>query len=184
MSFEPIATPRLLLRRLELSDATTLQRLAGDPLIAATTLTIPHPYPDGAAEQFIALTQNDLEEERGLNLAIERREDHALLGVVSLAGYHPVHRRGEMGYWIGLPYWGRGYATEAAGALIRYGFEELNLNSVFARHFTTNPASGRVMQKLGMAHDGTLRQQYYKNDAFVDVAYYSLLRTEWEERTR
>lgn len=111
--------------------------------------------------------------------AIERREDGALLGVISLTGLHPVHRRAELGYWVGVPYWGKGYATEAARLIIGLGFRE-GLNSIFARFFTQNPASGRVMQKAGMRYEGTLRQHVCKNGEFLDLAYYSILRSEWQ----
>lgn len=179
MTFAPVTTERLILRRLELSDAETVRRLAGDPQVADTTLTIPHPYPEGAAEEFIRITHEGLESGKGCIFGIERREDGQLVGVISITGLHPVHKRAELGYWIGVPFWGKGYATEATGAIFRLGFEELGLNSIYARFFTRNPASGRVMQKMGMKYEGTMRQAVCKNGQFEDLAYCSILRSEW-----
>jgi RimJ/RimL family protein N-acetyltransferase len=90
----------------------------------------------------------------------------------------------EIGYWIAVPYWGRGYATEAAAEIVRYGFEERNLQRVFACHFTRNPASGRVLQKAGMKYEGTLRQHVRKWDEYVDVAFYGVLRHEYDGVSR
>jgi ribosomal-protein-alanine N-acetyltransferase len=72
--------------------------------------------------------------------------------------------------------------TEAAGALLRYGFEILELNKIYASHFLGNPASGRVMQKVGMTYEGILRQHLRKDDHYEDLATYSILKHEWEKR--
>src|SRR5690606_40251496 len=79
-------------------------------------------------------------------LAITLREDGTLAGAIGL-DVEPLHRRAELGYWVGLDYWGRGYCTEAALALVRHGFETMGLHRILAHHFSRNPASGRVMQK-------------------------------------
>jgi RimJ/RimL family protein N-acetyltransferase len=91
----------------------------------------------------------------------------------------PQHARGELGYLIGKRYWGRGYCTEAVRAALRYAFNELKLNRVFAEHFSRNPASGRVMQKTGMRYEGILRQHLRKLDGqFEDAVTYGILRAE------
>ena len=90
-------------------------------------------------------------------------------------------RVAELGYWIGVPYWGRGYATEAARAVMSHGFEDLGLNRIYAGYFARNNASGNIMRKLGMTHEGTLRQHHCKWGEFVDVVMYGILADEWEE---
>jgi ribosomal-protein-alanine N-acetyltransferase len=90
----------------------------------------------------------------------------------------PAHDRAELGYWIGAPYWGRGYATEASRAVVRWGFEGLGLRRIHASHFPRNPASGRVLEKLGMRHEGTLRQHVKKWDEYLDLESYGLLADE------
>ena len=91
--------------------------------------------------------------------------------------------RAELGYWIGKPYWGQGYCTEAARATLDFGFEQLGLNRIFAHHFARNPASGRVMQKIGMTREGRLRQHVKKWDAFEDLELYGILKDHWAART-
>jgi [ribosomal protein S5]-alanine N-acetyltransferase len=75
--------------------------------------------------------------------------------------------------------WGCGYATEAVRALVSYGFTELRLNRIQGRHLIRNPASGRVMQKIGMSYEGTFRQSIRKWDLYEDLAMYSILVDEW-----
>lgn len=176
-----IETERLVLRPFSLADAPAIQRLAGERDIASTTLTIPHPYPDGAAEQWIGKHQEAFSRGEALDLAVTRRLDGALVGAVGLR-IEAEHAHAEMGYWIGKPYWGRGYCTEAAGAVVRYGFEALGLNRIYACHFRRNPASGRVMQKIGMAYEGCRRGHLRKWGQFEDLATYGILKEEYEAR--
>jgi RimJ/RimL family protein N-acetyltransferase len=175
-----LETERLILRPFELSDAPDVQRLAGHREVALNTLTIPHPYPDGAAEEWI---RKHLEDADLQNFAIIRRSDHALVGTIGLV-LKKDHDKGEIGYWIGVPYWNHGYATEAAAVLIDYGFKIFGLEKIFAAHFSRNAASGRVMLKNGMKHEGTLRHDIKKWDQYVDVEMYSILREEWEVKRR
>ena len=116
-----LATARLVLRPFRLEDAPTVQRLAGVREVAATTLTVPHPYPDGAAEAWIATHAGAWAERKVLTLAVTLREDGALVGAVGLA-LVMADRRAELGYWIGVPWWNRGFATEASRALVDFGF--------------------------------------------------------------
>ena len=155
-----LETRRLLLRPPTHTDADRIRRLAGDRRIADTTESIPHPYPEGVAERWIADRETAWREHRTLALAVTRREGAALLGVVSLeAG---ATGQAELGYWIGVDYWGRGYATEAASALLDHGFDVLGLRRVNARCLARNPASARVIVRLGFRHverqrDGTVK---------------------------
>jgi len=178
-----LETPRLTLRLLEKEDAPAVQRLVGAYEVALNTLTIPHPYPEGAAEEWIATNEKAFEEGRMINLAIVIRETGEIAGSIGLV-MKPEHDKAEIGYWIGVPYWNRGYATEAGKAIIDYGFSEWNLNRIDAGHFDRNPSSGRVMQKLGMQYEGKLRQSIKKWDEYLDVEYYAILRSDWAATTR
>ena len=174
-------TRRLALRGLRLDDAARIQELAGDRAIAENTLLIPHPYEDGMAERWIREQKERCREGRGVAFAIVPRRAKLLIGVIGL-GFAAQHSRAELGYWIGKRYWNRGYATEAAEAVLRYGFETLGLNRICAFHFGRNPASGRVLEKVGMTYEGTRRQHVLKWGRFEDLAGYGMLRTEFEER--
>jgi RimJ/RimL family protein N-acetyltransferase len=166
-----LTTERLLLRPFTLADAPAVQRLAGAREVALNTLLIPHPYPEGAAEAWISKPRDP----NSINFAITLRDSGELAGAIGLV-VGREYDRAEIGYWIGVEYWNRGYATEAARAVIRYGFQELNLNRIFAMYFARNAASGRVMQKLGMRHEGTLREHLVKWGERIDVELYGILR--------
>jgi ribosomal-protein-alanine N-acetyltransferase len=172
-----LITERLVLRPFALDDAPAVQRLAGDREIAKSTLLIPHPYPEGAAEAWIKGHEEPSDNEV---FAIVSR-DSEVMGAIGLH-IERFHQRAEIGYWLGVPYWGRGYATEAAKAVIGYAFETLGVQRVFAFHFTRNPASGRVLAKAGMQREGTMRRHLVKWDERVDVDYYGILRDDWMER--
>ena len=174
-----LQSSRLILRLFEMGDAKDVQRLAGDRAIADTTLQIPHPYEDGVAEQWISTHQAKVEAGEMAIFAIILQESRKLIGSI---GLEIVHRfeRAELGYWIGKPYWGNGFCTEAAKAVLEYGFSTLNLNRIHAHHFKRNPASGSVMEKLGMIHEGCARQHIKKWDNFEDIELYGILKSEWQ----
>ncbi len=172
-------TRRLILRPFTLADAADVQRLAGAYEIASTTAVIPHPYEDGMAETWISSHPGQLADGTGIVYAITLRGTGVLCGAVGLA-LKPEHQRAELGYWIGVSYWGQGYCTEAAGALCDHGFRALGLHRILAMHLARNPASGRVMQKIGMRHEGTLREHMLKCGVFETIEYYGMIRSEWE----
>jgi ribosomal-protein-alanine N-acetyltransferase len=169
-----LTTERLVLRPLTLADAADVQRLAGDRAIAETTATIPHPYPDGAAEAWIATHADRYARGDSATFGIERLEDGLLVGAIGLE-INAEMQRAELGYWIGVPYWNQGYCTESALAVVRFAFDVLGLRRVFAQHYGRNPASGRVMHKIGMRHEGTLRQHTVKWGTIDDMQVYGVL---------
>jgi RimJ/RimL family protein N-acetyltransferase len=173
-----LETERLMLRAFTIVDAPRVQLLAGDKQIAATTALIPHPYPKGEAERWISTHTKSFEDGRGATCAVMRREEGLLVGAIALE-FHSKHQRAEVGYWIGREYWGNGYATEALKAMIAYGFSR-GVNRIWAECFATNPASGRVMQKAAMRHEGTLRQHMVKWGVPVDCEVYGILSSEWQ----
>jgi len=170
----------LKLRPFEPGDAPWVQQLAGDRAVAATTLSIPHPYEDGLAEEWIAGHESSYLAGRQANFAVVLKEKDLLIGAIGLE-IEIEHKRAHLGYWIGKPYWNNGYCTQAGHALLKFGFAKLNLNRIYAAHFTKNPASGRVMQKIGMKHEGTLRQHVRRWSSFIDLELYAILKTEWEK---
>jgi [ribosomal protein S5]-alanine N-acetyltransferase len=172
-----LETARLTLRPYTESDIPELVPLIGAREVAATTGRIPHPYTAEDARQFLARIEID----REVRLAVTLRDNHRLIGGIGLRLDEP-HSNAELGYWLGLPYWGQGYATEAAREMLRYGFQQLKLHRIFASHFEGNTASGRILQKLGMRHEGCQRQHIRKWDRFLDSELYGILRDEWEGR--
>jgi [ribosomal protein S5]-alanine N-acetyltransferase len=174
-----LSTEQLLLRPFELTDAPVVEALAGDAAVARTS-NIPHPYPRGSAGGWIAAGQEAAAQGQRYPFAIVRRLDGQLLGCMTLLT--PEHRRADLAYWIGRPYWGQGYATEAGARVVAYAFAELGINRVAAQGMSRNRASMRVMEKLGMVHEGTLRQEIYHWGAFEDVEVYGLLQADYTAR--
>ena len=171
-----LQSERLVLRPFRVDDAVVVQRLVGVREVADTTLTIPHPYPEGMAETWIGTHADAWERRDRATLAITSAAE----GVVGAISLHLalIHRRAELGYWVGRPFWNRGYATEAVRAILTFGFQSLDLNRIHASHLVRNPASGRVMQKAGMRFEGTLRQHVVKDGRAEDLAEYALLRAD------
>ncbi|HEX9632083.1 MAG TPA: GNAT family N-acetyltransferase [Gemmatimonadales bacterium] len=173
-----LLTPRLRLRSFDTADAEAVQRLAGAFAVADTTLTIPHPYEDGMAEAWIAMLAEEFAIGRQAVFAITDRATAALIGAVGLV-LRPEHARAELGYWIGRPFWGLGYATEAARETLRYGFGPLGLHRIHASYFARNPASGRVLSKAGMRPEGVARGHVRRWDRYEDLVQYGILREEF-----
>ena len=174
-----LQTERLILRPFTLADAEAVTALVSPREIALSTISIPHPYDRSMAEAWIGTLGGAFERGDSLTLAVTLRADGTLVGCVGLAIDRNNHR-GEIGYWTGLEYWGRGYCTEAAAVVVRHAFEVLGLHRIVAHHMTRNPASGRVMQKLGMRHEGTLRGHVLKWGVHEDLEIYGLMRDEFE----
>ena len=171
-----VRTTRLILDSFLVTDADRVAQLAGSREIADSTMNIPHPYQIEDARRWIA----GHAEMHGRGLAVHfaiRSEPHQLLGCVSL-GISPRDRRAELGYWIGRPFWGRGYATEAADACVKLAFDRLGLIRITSRHFLANPASGRVLEKIGMTREGLLPCHLFKAGVWHDIAEYGLLRAQ------
>lgn len=142
-----LATERLVLRAPRREDAQAIAALANDRRIAENTLRIPHPFALSDAESFIARA-SAADGERAFLMT---RAGAVLggCGISELDGEHP-----EIGYWLGVPFWGRGYATEAARALIDHAFGDLGCDRLFARARVSNPVSRRVLEKCGFQWTG------------------------------
>ena len=171
-------TERLLLRPFVLEDAKRVQELAGDIKIASYTLNIPHPYEDGMAETWINTHRDNLEQNKSVDYAVVINETQELIGAISLM-LETNHKKAEIGYWFGVPYWNKGYCTEALKEIIKYGYEQLDLNRIYARAMVENEGSWRVMEKAGMYFEGVRRQEVLKWGEFKDLKYYYLLKEDY-----
>jgi RimJ/RimL family protein N-acetyltransferase len=134
-----------------------------------------------AAEVWIATHEAVWYHGRGIVLAITLAQDQCLLGAIGLT-INPHDRAAELGYWIGVPFWGHGYCSEAAGTMIDFGFVVLPIDRVHAHHFERNPASGRVMQKAGMVEEFFKPRGIEKRGVCEDVRGYAITREQWEIR--
>ena len=176
LTVQPILeSSRLVLRPYQEGDAPAVQRLAGDRRIADATTTIPHPYPVGAAEAWIAGHLPSFIARTGITYAVTRREGALLVGTVSLLDISTEHARAELGYWTGVEFWGSGYCTEAVCRLIPFANQHLGTTRVVARCLARNPASARVMEKAGLRKEAYLAKHAVKNGIYEDVLLYGLV---------
>lgn len=172
-----ITTERLLLRLFEKADAETVASLCNNINIYKNTLHLPHPYFLNDALVWIEPQRENYKADKFYELAVTDKESGQIYGTIALSN-NRAYQNGEIAYWIGEPYWGNGYATEAAEAMIQFAFEEKKYHKVFARYFKTNSASGKVLQKIGMKKEGTLKEHVRKDNRFKDLVYCGIVRGE------
>jgi RimJ/RimL family protein N-acetyltransferase len=171
-------TDRLRLRPFTDADADALFALHSNTYVLRYWDSPPWSEPS-RAEGFIETCLRIEEEGTGARLAIDRRSDGAFLGWCGLTSWNPTYRSASLGYVLGEAAWGHGYATEAAGALLRWGYDTLALNRVQAEADTRNAASARVLEKLGFVREGTLREDCVVLGEVSDSWVYGLLEREW-----
>jgi RimJ/RimL family protein N-acetyltransferase len=138
-----LETERLILRAPTLGDAKAIAKLANDRRIAENTARIPHPYALTDAKEFISAV-NDGGSELALLITLADETVIGGCGIATVAGQNP-----EIGYWLGVRYWGQGYATEAVRALIDHAFQRLDYDVLHSSARVTNPASRRILEKCG-----------------------------------
>lgn len=151
MSSCRLETERLVLRPTEDFDIPALLPLIGEFDVAKYLSRVPHPYHESHAREFLERAREQRAAGTDFNFGITGKGDGTFMGG---CGVHLRDEGWEFGYWLGKPYWGKGYATEAARRLVAYAFDELNLPALVAGYFHDNPASGRVLAKLGCTPDG------------------------------
>ena len=175
-----IGTERLVLRQLALNDAAAFSKLAGDYDISKMTGSLPHPFPLYSAEFKIMYLRQ--QKRRGLAypyaITVNGGE---LIGVMDLFRSAPDTAL-EIGYWIGKPYWGQGLSTEAAKAIIQEAKDRLGVQALMAGVFTDNPASLRVLEKLGFKTTGS--EEMYFSMARMEKTRSVILRLDLETQQR
>ena len=156
MSCCELETERLLLRPPIEADADALTQLANDYDVAKNLSRLPHPYTRADAGFFLEKVKEGRAAGTDFNFAVTRKSDGAFLGGCGL--HLREHGYFELGYWLGRPFWGHGYASEAARRLASFGFRELRAERLLAGWFHDNPASGRVLEKTGFVLTGADRR--------------------------
>jgi [ribosomal protein S5]-alanine N-acetyltransferase len=174
-----LETTRLILRPLSLADAPLLQDVAGTREVADTMISIPHPYPDDEAQQYIRRQISEFEAGHSVAFVIEHKSEKAFCGVIEIRDIEREHSQAELSFWLAVEVWGQGYMSEALKPMLRFGFEDLDLNRLYAYHMVRNPGSGKVLQKSGFIQEGVLRQRVRKWTVFEDVKLWAILRRDW-----
>jgi len=158
------------------SDKDGLIAHLNDRDIYNRTLRIPFPYTDASADEWLALVANITKQQgRPVHWAI-RTADDAMIGGCGFDGFQVgKSHRGEVGYWLAKPFWGRGIMTAVVQRVCRHAFEEFGLVKITAHVFARNPASARVVEKCGFQEEGLLRKHFLKDDQFIDARLFGLL---------
>jgi ribosomal-protein-alanine N-acetyltransferase len=171
-------TARLRLRPFTDADADTLFALHSSAHVLRYWDS--PPWSDRSrAHQFIAMCHQIAAEGTGARVAIDRRSGGGFIGWCGLTRWNPDYRSVSLGYCLDDVAWGHGYATEAARALVQWGFDNMDLNRVQAETDTRNLASARVLEKLGFAREGTLREDCIVNGVVSDSWVFGLLSRDW-----
>lgn len=182
--FEPIviSTDTLTLRFLREADLSEAYDIFSHPEVMRYW-SYP-PWTDRSqAERWLINIQEGYRSGDALQLGIERRTDHILLGTCSIFQFHVASRRAEIGYALGRPYWGLGYMNQALQALLSYAFQTRDLNRLEADIDPRNLASAKTLERLGFQKEGHLRERWIVNDEISDTYLYGLLRREWQEHS-
>lgn len=173
-------TKRIYLRKLMLADSERIAELSNNENITKNTLSLPYPYTIADAKAWFESHKDNELNKKAYDFGIIDKERDDIIGVVGISNYQG--HRGELGYWIGQAYWNQGYASEASALLIDYAFTKLNYNRIYARHLKSNPASGRVMQKLGMVYEGCQVEHEFTNGRFEDILLYGVTKTIYKNK--
>lgn len=173
-----LETPRLRLRKLVPSDAEDLFAYAADPEVVRYTSWEPHRSIENS-HAFLVSVIAAYEAGDVANWGIEHRAERRLIGTCGYIWWNISNASAEIGYALSRAYWNQGLMTEAAQAVVDFGFREMGLNRIEARCEVPNVGSARVMEKVGMRYEGTLRQVVFAKGQFRDLKLYAVLRQEW-----
>ncbi len=181
-TFPTLHTSRLTLGQLEISDIPTITAYASNPNVSKMLRTMPYPYAEKDAIFWLNRSRTEFEKQTSYIFRIGLATGEFIGGI----GLHikKAHQKAVIGYWIGEPFWGKGYMTEALGAVLEFGFETLNLNKIQAVYKLDNPQSGKVMAKNNMIQEAELVDDMYQNGQFHTLIQYRLTKREYQQMSK
>ncbi|MBW4596397.1 MAG: GNAT family N-acetyltransferase [Brasilonema angustatum HA4187-MV1] len=175
----PLETQRLILRDLTKSDWQGIHNYACDPEVVHYLPFGPNSEED---TKLFLQTQIKLQRQqprRHFTLAITLKDDKQFIGTCRLSITNPDKLEGSIGYSLDKQYWGQGYATEAAGKVLHFGFQQLNMHRIFATSNPRNTLSMRILVKIGMRQEGYLREYEWVKGEWQDSLLYAIVDREW-----
>ena len=176
--FPGLTTPDLTLSLVGPGDIPDFLPLVGNWEVARYTSRIPYPYSQADGEGYVAFVADAWHRNGSLECALRDRKDGTFVGIAALTmGDDPTEA--DLGYWIGLPYWGRGYATQASHALIRHGFTAMGLDRILSTVIRENTASSHVLEKVGLHRTGEGETYFPARDRRYPVYLFGLTRENW-----
>ena len=176
-------TERLILRKMRLEDAEDLFEYTSDPEVAKYVTWEPHKSIEDSIN-FLNSVLTKYNKKEVSEWGIVYKENNKLIGTCGYGLWVPKHSLAEIAYAMGREYWGKGLMTEAIKEVIRFGFEKMDLNKIYARCFVENIGSYKVLEKAGMKFEGILREQMFIKGRFRDLKLYSILRREYDVQER
>ncbi len=172
-NFPILETDRLILSEITSYDIPTIVEYLQEKVISENTSTIPYPYTEEHAKFWVNLCKDAFENEQAYSFAI-RNKNNSFLGAIGI--HNRENNKAEIGYWVGLPNWNKGYATEALKSILNFGISNLGLDEIYGDVYPHNPASGIVLEKAGMTKQGILKDHVKKGEDSFDLIRYSILK--------
>ncbi|MFT3919020.1 GNAT family N-acetyltransferase [Cloacibacterium sp.] len=178
-TFPTLSTKRLVLSQPTVADTEdVILQMNSTSEISENTLTLPFPYKKENADFWFQMAEFSFQKNEAFIFGIREKENLKLIGAVGLH-LDNSNNKAEVGYWLGKSFWNKGYVSEALQKVLKFGFEELNLNKIYASHFLHNPASGKVLEKCGFVFEAVLQQEILKNGKFYDLFRYCILKSNY-----
>lgn len=173
-NFPTLSTERLILSQPTVADTEdVVSQMNSTSKISENTLTIPFPYHKEHADFWFQMAEYSFKNNDAFIFGIRKKENLKLIGAIGLH-LDLAHNKAEVGYWLGKNFWNKGYISEALKEIVRFGFEELKLNKIYASHFHHNLASGKVLVKNGFTFEAELKQEILKQGTYLDIIRYSV----------
>lgn len=173
-----LETPRLVLRAFSNEDINDIFEYAS---VKSVTDFLPweaHQTLDDT-KAFLKMSKEMFKKYGNIDFAILLKEENKVIGGISIRKWNDNNRCADIGYVLSSKYWGRGIITEAIKRIIKYGFEDLNINRIEAHCDENNIGSYRAMEKAGMKYEGTLREKTFMKGKFINMKFYSILKSEY-----
>lgn len=178
-NFPKLQTQRLKLRELQKDDAKAIAQLANDKNVSRYLSSMPYPYTIEDAKEFMQSSKSDYTKGEKIDFKIIEKSSDKFIGMVGL-DISVRHNHGTIGYWLGKEYWSNGYIPEAAATVLEFGFEVLKLHRISSHHLHPNPASGKVLQKIGLKYEGRRCEHFKKDEEYFDILDYGILRRDYQ----
>lgn len=173
-------TERLIIRPYVLGDAESIYKVVALKEIAATTISIPHPYPRETVDLWINFLDDSRKKGNSYEFGLFNKENpNEYIGNCGFVNISKVHNNGELGYFINPKYWNKGYSTEACSKIVEFGFKTLNLERIYGKCMVKNIASKRVMEKCGLRVEGVSKHEIFKWGKYEDIFNLALIQSDW-----
>lgn len=177
-AIKPIPGIKINLRPITKDDAASIYKYARNRSISRYTF-LPHPYTRKDADEWVITSTERNASGIDFNMGIELPASGEIIGMISLNNIDVINRNAELGYWLGKPFWGKGYVSEAIELLVNHSFRRFKLNRIYARVMRPNTVSAHLLEKCGFTYEGTLRKNIKRNGRYLDELRYGLLLEDW-----